>query len=68
MSTERNPHRTAILLFAIAVTIAAFAAFVTTFERVGTIMANGETAAGTIGSAKPRPPLDRPRAHPAVGK
>jgi len=34
MSTERNPDPV-ILLFAIAVIVAAFAAFVTTFERVG---------------------------------
>ncbi|MCK1682264.1 hypothetical protein IVA87_23360 [Bradyrhizobium sp. 147] len=63
MSTERNPDRTVILLFAIAVTVAAFAAFVTTFERVGTIMANGETASGTTGLAKPRPPLERAPGH-----
>lgn len=63
MSTERNPDRTVILLFAIAVTVAAFAAFVTTFERVGTVMANGETASGTTGSAKPRPPLERAPGH-----
>lgn len=68
MSTERNPDRTVVLLFAIAVTVAAFAPFVTTFERVGTILANGETASGTTGLAKPRPPLERAPGQPLVGK
>ena len=59
MSNERNSHRTAVVLFAVAVIIAIFAAFVTTLERVDTRTANNESPPGTTGLAKPRPPLDR---------
>ena len=59
MSNERNSHRTPIVPFAIAVTIAILAAFVATFERIDTRTANNETPPGTTGLAKPRPPLDR---------
>jgi hypothetical protein len=61
MSTERNPDPV-ILLFAIAVIVASIAAFLTTFERVQTATADGEASSGTTGLAKPRPPLQRPRA------
>ncbi|SFN95776.1 hypothetical protein SAMN05216573_13217 [Bradyrhizobium sp. Rc3b] len=66
MTTERNPDPV-ILLFAIAVVVAALAAFVTTFERVETITAHDETPSGTTGLGKPRPPLQRAPDQP-VGK
>lgn len=68
MSTEPNPDRTVILLFAIAVTITAFAAFVTTFERVGSTTHDAKTLSGTTGFASPRRPLDRGAGRPAVRK
>ena len=68
MSNERNSHRTPIVLFAIAVTIAILAAFVATFERIDTRTANNETPPGTTGLAKPRPPLDRAPGQPLFGK
>jgi hypothetical protein len=43
MSNERNSHRTAVILFAVAMIIAILAAFVTTLERVDTRTANKET-------------------------
>lgn len=67
MSNERNSHRTPIVLFAIAVTIAILAAFVTTHERIDTRTANNETPPGTTGLAKPRPPLDRAPGQPLLG-
>ena len=67
MSNERNSHRTAIELFAIAVIIAILAAFVTTLERVDTRTANNETPPGTTGLAKPRAPLDRVPGQPVLG-
>jgi hypothetical protein len=67
MNSERNSHRTAIVLFAVAVIIAILAASVTTLERVDTRTANNETAPGTTGLAKPRPPLDRAPGKPVVG-
>jgi hypothetical protein len=67
MRNERNSHRTAVVLFAIAVIIAALAAFVTTLERVDTRTASNETPPGTTGLAKPRPPLDRAPGKPVLG-
>ena len=67
MSNERNSHHTTIVLFVIAVTIAILVAFVTTLERIDTRTANNETAPGTTGLAKPRPPLDRAPGQPLLG-
>jgi hypothetical protein len=67
MSNERNNHRIPIVLFAIAVTMAILAAFVTTFEQIDKRAANNETPPGTTGLAKPRPPLDRAPGQPVLG-
>jgi hypothetical protein len=67
MSGERNNHRSAVALFAVAVIIAILAAFVTTLERVDTRTANNQTPSGTTGLAKPRPPLDRAPGQPLLG-
>jgi hypothetical protein len=67
MSNERDSHRTAIGLFAVAVIIAILAAFVTALERLDTRMANDETPPGTTGLAKPRPPLDRVPGQAVIG-
>jgi hypothetical protein len=66
MSNERNSHRTAVVLFAIAVMIALVAAFVTTLERVDTRTANNESPPSTTGLAKPHPPLDRSPGKPLL--
>ena len=42
MSNERNSHRTAVLLFAVAVIIAIVAAFFTTLDRIETKTASNE--------------------------
>jgi hypothetical protein len=65
MSNERNSHRTAVILFAVAMIIAIL--FVTTLERVDTRTANNETPPGTTGLAKPHPPLDRAPGQPVLG-
>jgi hypothetical protein len=57
MRNERSSHQTALLLFAAAVIIAMVMAFLTTFERVDKRTATSETAPGTTGLAKARPPL-----------
>jgi hypothetical protein len=67
MSNERNSHRDALIIFAVAMIIAILAAFVTTLERVDTRTANNETPPGTTGLAKPRPPLDRAPGQPLLG-
>jgi len=68
MSNERNGYRTALVLFTVAVITATLMAFVTTLERVDKRMANSETAPGTTGLAKARPPLDRAPGQPIFGK
>jgi hypothetical protein len=55
MSNERNRHRTAVVLFAVAVIIAVLAASVTTLEQVDRRTAKYETPSGTTGLAEPRP-------------
>ena len=64
MINERNSHRTPILLFVIAMTIAILVAFVTTLERIDTKTANNETPPGTTGLARPHPLLDRAPGQP----
>jgi hypothetical protein len=68
MSNERNGHRTPLLLFAVAVIIAMLMAFVTTLERADHRMATSETAPGTTGLAKVRPPLDRAPGQSVLGQ
>jgi len=67
MSNEQHRHRTAVVLFAVAVIIAILAASITTLERVDTRTAVDETPPGTTGLARPHPPLDRGPGQPVVG-
>jgi hypothetical protein len=54
-----SDHRTAVILFGIAVAIVIAIASVTTLERKDTRTASNEAPAGTTGLARPHPPLDR---------
>jgi hypothetical protein len=67
MSNEPNGHRTAVVLFAVAVIVAMLAALVTTVERIDTRTASNASPPGTTGLAKPHPPLDRAPGHPILG-
>jgi hypothetical protein len=67
MSNEPNSHRTAVVLFAVAVIIAMLAALVTTVERIDTRTASNDSPPGTTGLAKPHPPLDRAPGQPVSG-
>lgn len=67
MSKEWNRHRTSVVLFAIAVIVAIFAALVTTLDGVDTRTASNETPPGTTGLARPHPPLDRAPGQPILG-
>jgi hypothetical protein len=67
MNNERNSARTALTLFAVAVIIAILGAILTTLGRDNTRTASNETPPGTVGLAKPRPPLDRAPGQPVVG-
>src|SRR5450755_1864088 len=58
MNNDRKGRRTAVVIFAVALTVAAIAAFITTFEGVSTRQASNEAQPGTTGLAHPHPPLD----------
>ena len=50
-------HRTALAIFATALVIAVIAAFLTTSHNVDTRSASVEAPPGTMGLARPHPPL-----------
>ena len=52
-----NTHRTVLAIFATALVLAVIAAFLTTLNNVDTRSANFEAPPGTIGLARPHPPL-----------
>jgi hypothetical protein len=56
-----NTHRTVLAIYATALVIAAIAAFMTTLHNVDTRSVSFEAPPGTIGLARPHPPL--PPAH-----
>jgi hypothetical protein len=56
-----NTHRTVSAIFATALLIGAIAAFFTSLQNVDTRSASIEAPPGTIGLARPHPPL--PPAH-----
>ena len=64
MSNDWNTHRTAVTTFAVALTLALIAVFITTLEHVDIRLANDEAQPGTIGLAKPHAPLDRAPGEP----
>jgi hypothetical protein len=64
MSNYWNTHRTAVTIFAVALTFALIAAFIATLEHVDIRLANDEAQPGTIGLAKPHAPLDRAPGEP----
>ncbi|TYL87410.1 hypothetical protein [Bradyrhizobium cytisi] len=52
-----NTHRTAFAIFATTLVIAVVAAFLTILRDVDTRSASTEAPPGTIGLARPHPPL-----------
>ena len=58
MNNDRKSRRTAVAIFAVALTVAVIAAFITTLEGVGARQASNEGQPGTTGLAHPHPPLD----------
>jgi hypothetical protein len=57
-------HRTALVLFAVALAIAIVIASVTTWERVNTRKVSNNAPPGTTGLARPHPQLDRAPGEP----
>jgi hypothetical protein len=51
VNNDRKNRRTAVAIFAVALTVAVIAAFITTFEGVSTRQASNEAQPGTTGLA-----------------
>jgi hypothetical protein len=66
MNNDLNPRRTqmTVAIFAAVVAIVIIAAFATTIHRVDTRQTSRDLPAGTIGLARPHPPLDRSPGEP----
>jgi hypothetical protein len=58
-AADRHARAITMAIFAVILAVAIVAAFVTTLEGVDTRRASDVTQPGTIGLAKPHPPLDR---------
>lgn len=56
--------RAALVLSAVALAIAIVAASTVTLERVNTRTASNDAPPGTVGLARPHPPLDRAAGEP----
>jgi hypothetical protein len=63
-ATDRHARAAVKAIFAVILAVAIIAAFITTLEGVDTRHANNVTQPGTIGLAKPHPPLDRAPGEP----
>ena len=61
-----NKHRTALVLFAVALGVVVAVASVTTLERVNTHKVSNDATPGTTGLAKPHPQLDRAPGEPLL--
>jgi hypothetical protein len=59
-----DSHRTALILFAVALAVVAVVASVTTLENINTRVVSNDVPAGTTGLARPHPPLDRAPGQP----
>ena len=57
-AADRHARAAVMAIFAVILAVAIMAAFVTTLEGIDTRHAGNVTQPGTIGLAKPHPPLD----------
>ena len=57
-------NRAALVLSAVALAVAIAVASTATLERVNTRTASSDAAPGTVGLARPHPPLDRAPGEP----
>jgi hypothetical protein len=58
-AADRHVRAVIMAIFAVILAVAISAAFITTLEDIDTRHASDVTQPGTIGLAKPHPPLDR---------
>jgi hypothetical protein len=63
-AADRHARAAVMAIFAVILAVAIMAAFVTTLEGIDTRDAGNVTQPGTIGLAKPHPPLDRAPGEP----
>ena len=63
-AADRHARAALAAIFAVILVVAIMAAFVTTLEGIDTRHAGNVTQLGTIGLAKPHPPLDRAPGEP----
>lgn len=61
---DDQSHQVALTIFAGILAVAILFAFVTTLENVDSRQASNDASPGTIGLAKPHPPLDRAPGEP----
>lgn len=59
-----DSHRTALILFAVALGIVFLAASIATLKHVDTRVVSNNAPPGTTGLARPHPPLDRAPGQP----
>jgi hypothetical protein len=57
MNNDRKSRHTAAAIFAVALTVAVIAAFITRFEGVSARQTSNKAQPGTTGLAHPHPPL-----------
>ena len=55
---HRHNHRTAVIIFAVALAVVVMLAFATTLNDVDNQVADSATRPGTVGLAQPHKPLD----------
>jgi hypothetical protein len=63
-AADRHARAVVIAVFVFILSAAILVALVTTIHGIDTRLANNETPPGTIGLAKPHPPLDRAPGEP----
>ena len=65
-AVDRHARAAVMAIFAVILAVAIIAAFITTLEDVDTRHAGNVRQPGTIGLAKPHPPLDRAPGEPVL--
>ena len=63
-AADRHARAAVVVIFAIVLSVAMLAAFITTIEGIDTRHVSNGAQPGTIGLAKPHPPLDKALGEP----
>ena len=65
-AADRHARAAVMAIFAVILSVAIMVAFITTLEGIDTRHAGNVRPPGTIGLAKPHPPLDRAPGEPVL--